>query len=120
MGAKAGQAAQGDPLLPAETPRAAEARRARSAAWRRCAGRIVSRPRLPVEEVPAVEQATPDEASDLLDEWLAWPAPSRLGGPFVKLPRTVRKHAAGILVWLRRIRRGRTEGCARAAPAPPP
>ena len=46
-----------------------------------------------------LEQATPDEASDLLDEWLVWAARSRLG-PFVKLARTVRKHAAGILAYL--------------------
>ena len=46
-----------------------------------------------------LEQATPDEASDLLDEWLAWAARSRLR-PIVKLARTVRKHAAGILAYL--------------------
>ena len=31
----------------------------------------------------------------MLDQWLAWAARSRLA-PFVKLARTVRKHAAGI------------------------
>ncbi len=46
-----------------------------------------------------LEQATPDEAPDMLDQWLAWAARSRLA-PFVKLARTVRKHAAGILAYL--------------------
>ena len=46
-----------------------------------------------------LEQATADEAPDLLDEWLAWVARSRLA-PFVKLARTIRKHAAGILAYL--------------------
>ena len=46
-----------------------------------------------------LEQATPDEAPDMLDQWLAWAARSRLA-PFVKLERTVRKHAAGILAIL--------------------
>ena len=46
-----------------------------------------------------LEQATPDEAPDLLDEWLAWAARSRLR-PIVTLARTVRKHAAGILAYL--------------------
>ena len=35
----------------------------------------------------------------MLDQWLAWAARSRLA-PFVKLARTVRKHAAGILAYL--------------------
>ena len=46
-----------------------------------------------------LEQASPDEAPDMLDQWLAWAARSRLA-PFVKLGRTVRKHAAGILAYL--------------------
>ena len=46
-----------------------------------------------------LERVKPDEAPDLLDEWLAWAARSRLG-PFVKLARTVRKHATGILAYL--------------------
>ena len=46
-----------------------------------------------------LEQATPGEAPDMLDQWLAWAARSRLA-PFVKLARTVRKHAAGILAYL--------------------
>ena len=46
-----------------------------------------------------LEQATPDEAPDMLDQWLAWAARSRLA-PFVKLARTIRKHAAGILAYL--------------------
>ena len=32
----------------------------------------------------------------MLNQWLAWAARSRLA-PFVKLARTVRKHATGIL-----------------------
>ena len=46
-----------------------------------------------------LERVPPDEAPALLDEWLAWAARSRLA-PFVKLARTVRKHAAGILAYL--------------------
>ena len=46
-----------------------------------------------------LEQAKPDEAPDLLDQWLAWAARSRLE-PFVKLARTVCRHAAGILAYL--------------------
>jgi len=45
-----------------------------------------------------LEQATPDEASDMVDQWLAWAARSRLA-PFVKLARTIR-NAAGILAYL--------------------
>ena len=57
-----------------------------------------------------LEQATPDEASDLLDEWLAWAARSRLR-PFVRLARTVGKHAAGILAYLdTRMTNGPVEG----------
>ena len=44
-------------------------------------------------------QATPDDAPALLDEWLEWAARSRLT-PFVKLGRTIRKHAEGILAYL--------------------
>ena len=46
-----------------------------------------------------LEQATPDDAGELLDQWLtgrrgpAW-------APFVKLARTIRKHAVGILAHL--------------------
>ena len=47
----------------------------------------------------SLEQVAPDEAPGLLDQWLAWAARSRLA-PFVKLARTVRKHAAGILAYL--------------------
>ena len=39
------------------------------------------------------------QAPDMLDQWLAWAARSRLA-PFVKLARTIRKHAAGILAYL--------------------
>ena len=46
-----------------------------------------------------LEQATPDDAEQLLTEWLDWAARSRLA-PFVKLARTIRKHAAGILAYL--------------------
>ena len=44
-------------------------------------------------------QATPEDGQELLDEWLAWASRSRLA-PFVKLAKTVRKHAAGILAYL--------------------
>ena len=44
-------------------------------------------------------QATPEDAPALLDEWLEWAARSRLT-PFVKLGRTIRKHAEGILAYL--------------------
>lgn len=57
-----------------------------------------------------LERARPDEASDLLNAWLAWAARSRLG-PFVKLGRTVRKHATGILAYLdTRMTNGPVEG----------
>ena len=57
-----------------------------------------------------LEQATPDEAPDMLDQWLAWAARSRLA-PFVKLARTVRKHAAGILAYLNtKMTNGPVEG----------
>ena len=46
-----------------------------------------------------LEQATPDDARALLDQWLAWASRSRLA-PFVKLGRTIRKHAVGILAYL--------------------
>ena len=46
-----------------------------------------------------LEQAKADEADELLNQWLDWAARSRLA-PFVKLARTVRKHAAGILAYL--------------------
>ena len=46
-----------------------------------------------------LEQAKPEEADELLNQWLDWAARSRLA-PFVKLARTVRKHAAGILAYL--------------------
>ena len=56
------------------------------------------------------EQATPDDAEAWLDEWLAWAARSRLA-PFVKLARTVRKHAVGILAYLdTRMTNGPVEG----------
>ena len=44
-------------------------------------------------------EATPEDSQELLDEWLAWASRSRLA-PFVKLAKTVRKHAAGILAYL--------------------
>ena len=57
-----------------------------------------------------LEPTTPVEASDLLDEWLAWATRSRLG-PFVRLARTVGKHAAGILAYLdTRMTNGPVEG----------
>ncbi len=41
-----------------------------------------------------LEQARPDEADELLNQWLEWAARSRLT-PFVKLARTIRKHGPG-------------------------
>ena len=46
-----------------------------------------------------LEQAKPEEADELLNQWLDWARRSRLA-PFVKLARTIRKHAAGILAYL--------------------
>ena len=55
-------------------------------------------------------QATPEDAPALLEEWLDWAARSRLA-PFVKLGRTIRKHAAGILAYLdTRMTNGPVEG----------
>ena len=57
-----------------------------------------------------LEQAPPEEAPELLDEWLEWAARSRLE-PFVKLGRTIRKHAEGILAYLdTRMTNGPVEG----------
>ena len=57
-----------------------------------------------------LEQATPGEADELLNEWLDWAARSRLA-PFVKLARTIRKHAVGILAYLdTRMTNGPVEG----------
>ena len=62
------------------------------------------------EYLAIILQATPDEAPDLLDEWLAGAARSRLG-PIVKLARTVRKHAARILSYLNtKMTNGPVEG----------
>ena len=106
-GCEGGQGAQRDALLPAETPRASEARR-EAAPGDAAPTESCSRPRLSVEGV--ILQATPDEAPDLLDEWLAGAARSRLG-PIVKLARTVRKHAAGILSYLdTKMTKGPVEG----------
>ena len=57
-----------------------------------------------------LEQARPDEAEELLEQWLDWAARSRLA-PFVKLARTIRKYAAGILAYLdTRMTNGPVEG----------
>ena len=57
-----------------------------------------------------LRQGTPEGAEELLDQWLKWAARSRLA-PFVKLARTVRKHAAGILAYLdTRMTNGPVEG----------
>ncbi len=57
-----------------------------------------------------LEQAPPEEAPELLEEWLEWAARSRLE-PFVKLGRTIRKHAEGILAYLdTRMTNGPVEG----------
>ena len=46
----------------------------------------------------------------MLDEWLDWASRSRLA-PFVKLARTIRKHAVGILAYLdTRMTNGPVEG----------
>ena len=74
----------------------------RSGAWRtlRRQNRALDRAyRLKEYLAIILEQATPDEAPDLLDEWLAWAPRSRLR-PIVTLARRVRKHAAGILAYL--------------------
>ena len=44
-------------------------------------------------------RSAPHRPPALLDEWLEWAARSRLT-PFVKLGRTIRKHAEGILAYL--------------------
>ena len=55
-------------------------------------------------------QATPEDAPELLDEWIEWAARSRLK-PFVRLGRTIRKHAEGILAYLdTRMTNGPVEG----------
>ena len=57
-----------------------------------------------------LEQTTPDDARELLDQWLEWASRSRLA-PFVKLARTIRKHAVGILAYLdTRMTNGPVEG----------
>ena len=57
-----------------------------------------------------LERVPPDEAPDLLDEWLAWAARSRFAA-FVSLARAVRKHAAGILAYLdTKMTNGMVEG----------
>lgn len=49
-------------------------------------------------------------ATDLLAEWLGWASRSRLA-PFVKTARTIRKHTAGILAYIReRLTNGIVEG----------
>ena len=106
-----GQGAQGDALLPAETPPQLKPGEKRRLETLRRQNRALDRAyQLKDYLATILEQATPDEASDLLDEWLAWAARSRLG-PFVKLARTVGKHAAGILAYLdTRMTNGPVEG----------
>ncbi len=60
-----------------------------------------ARPRLRAEGVLGDDPraVAPDDAKELLDEWLEWASRSRLA-PFVKLARTIRKHAVGILAYL--------------------
>ena len=78
----------------------AAAARRRTASGRRRQNRALDRA-YELKEYLAIilEQATSDEAPDMLDQWLGWAARPRLS-PFVKLARTVRKHAAGILAYL--------------------
>ena len=57
-----------------------------------------------------LEQAPAAEAPALLDEWVGWAARSRLR-PFIRVARTIRKHAAGILGYLdTRLTNGPVEG----------
>ena len=57
-----------------------------------------------------LEQAPAAEAPALLDEWVGWAARSRLR-PFIRVARTIRKHAAGILGYLdTRMTNGPVEG----------
>ena len=57
-----------------------------------------------------LRQGKPEDAEELLAPWLEWAARSRLT-PSVKLARTVRKHAAGILAYLdTRMTNGPVEG----------
>ena len=67
-----------------------------SSAWRRAGS---PRPGWPQPPSAARRSAEPRASPALLDEWLEWAARSRLT-PFVKLGRTIRKHAEGILAYL--------------------
>ena len=78
-------------LKPGETRRLGKLRRANRALDRTC------EPKEYLATIPG--QATPDEAPELLEEWLDWAARSRLE-PFVKPGRTIRKHAESILAYL--------------------
>ena len=74
----------------------------RPGVWRRCVvrtGRWTGPTKLKEYLATILGQATPEDAPALLDEWLEWAARSRLT-PFVKLGRTIRKHAEGILAYL--------------------
>ena len=58
----------------------------------------------------ALDYKQPKRAHDALDEWLAWASRSKLK-PFVKVARTVRKYADGILAYVAcRLTNGLVEG----------
>lgn len=58
----------------------------------------------------ALDYKQPKRARDALDEWLAWASRSKLK-PFVKVARTVRKYAEGILAYVAcRLTNGLVEG----------
>ena len=75
----------------------------------RC-GAETSSPQVHFQPVFIGESPVKQIPSELLDEWLTWAARSRLA-PFVKLARTIRKHAVGILAYLdTRMTNGPVEG----------
>jgi len=58
----------------------------------------------------ALDYRQPWRAAQALEEWLAWASRSKLK-PFVKVARTIRRHRAGILAYIRtRLTNGLVEG----------
>ena len=117
-----GQDAEGVALLPAKTlkgsrycllkhPKRLKPGEKRRLAAVRLANRALDRAYELKEYLATIlEQATPDDARELLDQWLDWASRSRLA-PFVKLAWTIRKHAVGILAYLdTRMTNGPVEG----------